>query len=616
MVFGWKRLGVQSRFMILAALGVAVILATTLSLIAWFEYVALESRLRGLSENELGSLDALVETAMRARVDDKEDVAIKVFDGWFDSRNKVYPGKLWSVWSPKVAAFMAQAYPDRAAKAAVDDVDEEAMRAGLPVARFVAGAYRYSMPIILGRTLAAPKEICMSCHGAGMGLEESEVIAVFSSRVSTAADFAALRALLIRIAGGGALGGVLVVFGIWRLLGGVVTRPLQGMTKAMRRLAEGDSTIEVPAQGRADEIGQMARAVLVFRDAAVENARLEREARDHRANAERDREQAETAQSEAIRQERAIVASSIGVALARLADMDLAYRITADIPAAYRELKTDFNAAMAQLERAMRAVMAGIVVIRGGAQEIAKAADDLSMRTERQASSLEETSAAVEQIAGTVKTAADGAAHAQAAVAAADEDAKKSARVVGEAVEALDAIAQSARQINQIVGVIDDIAFQTNLLALNAGVEAARAGEAGRGFAVVAAEVRGLSQRSAEAAKEIKALIAESARHVGHGVKQVGETGRALERLLEQVAEINAVVADIAAGAKEQASRLAEVDVAITQIDGMTQRNAAMVGESTAATHRLSHETEQLSELVGRFRLSAGADSGPSARAA
>ena len=332
---------------------------------------------------------------------------------------------------------------------------------------------------------------------------------MFSSSVSTAADFAALRALLIKIAGGGALGGMIVVFGIWRLLGGVVTRPLQGMTKAMRRLAEGDATIEVPAQARADEIGQMARAVLVFRDAAVENARLEREARENRANCERDREQAEAAQSEAIRQERAVVASSIGVALARLADMDLAYRITADIPAAYRALKTDFNAAMAQLEQAMRAVMAGIVVIREGAQDIAKAADELSMRTEQQASSLEETTTAVEQIASTVKTAADGAAHAQAAVAAADEDAKKSSLIVGEAVEAMDAIAQSARQINQIVGVIDDIAFQTNLLALNAGVEAARAGDAGRGFAVVASEVRGLSQRSAQAAKEIKALIAE-----------------------------------------------------------------------------------------------------------
>ena len=616
MNFAWKRLGVQSRFMILAALGVAGVLTTTLSLIAWSEYSALENRLRGLSENELGSLDALVETAMRARVDDKEDVAIKVFNGWFDSRNKAYPGKLWSVWSPKVTAFMAQAYPDRAAKAAVDDVDEEAMRTGQPVARFVAGGYRYSMPIILGRTLAAPKEICQSCHGAAMGLEEGEVIAVFSSRVSTAADFVALRSLLIKIASGGALGGVLVLFGIWRLLGGVVTHPLQGMTKAMRRLAAGDATIEVPAQARADEIGQMARAVLVFRDAAVENARLEREARESRANSERDREQAEAAQSEAIRQERAVVASSIGVALARLADMDLAYRITADIPVAYRELKTDFNAAMAQLERAMCAVTIGIAAIRDGTQDIAKAADELSMRTEQQASSLEQTTTAVEQIASTVKTAAEGAAHAQAAVAAADEDAKKSSLIVSEAVEAMGAIAQSARQINQIVGVIDDIAFQTNLLALNAGVEAARAGDAGRGFAVVASEVRGLSQRSAEAAKEIKALITESTHHVGNGVKQVGETGRALERLLAQVTEINTVVADIAAGTKEQASGLGEVNIAINQIDAMTQRNATMVGDSTAATHRLSQETEQLSRLIGQFRLGASEESGARGRAA
>jgi len=577
---------------------------------------ALENRLRGLSENELGSLDALVETAMRARVDDKEDVAIKVFNGWFDSRNKAYSGKLWSVWSQKVTAFMAQAYPDRAAKTAVDDVDAEAMRTGRPVAQFVAGAYRYSMPIVLGRTLAAPKEICESCHGLGMGLQDGEVIAVFSSSVSTAADFDALRALLIKIAAGGALGGVLVVLAIWRLLGGVVTRPLRGMTEAMRRLAEGDDTIEVPAQKRADEIGQMARAVLVFRDAAVENARLEHEARQHRARSERDREQAEAAQSEAIRQERAVVASSIGVALARLADMDLAYRMTADIPAAYRELKTDFNSAMAQLEQAMRAVTSGIAVIRNGTQDIAKAADELSMRTEQQASSLEQTTTAVEQIASTVKTAADGAAHAQAAVAAADKDARKSSLIVGEAVEAMDAIAKSAGEITQIVGVIDDIAFQTNLLALNAGVEAARAGDAGRGFAVVASEVRGLSRRSAEAAKAIKALIAESTRHVGNGVKQVGETGRALERLQTQVAEISSVVADIAAGAKEQASGLGEVNLAINQIDAMTQRNATMVGDSTAATHRLSQETEQLSQLIGQFRLSAGEEAGIRARAA
>ena len=616
MKLGWKKVDVQTRFMVLAALGVLAVLATTLSLIAWSEYVGLENRLRGLSENELGSLDALVETAMSARLDDKDDVAIKVFNGWFDSRNKDYPGKLWSVWSPKVAAFVAQAYPNRAPKVAIDAIDEEAMQTGRPVARFVDGAYRYSRPIILGHTLAAPKEICESCHGAGMGLNDGEVIAVFSSRVSTAADFAALRAFLFKIAVGGMLGGALVVFGIWRLLGGVVTRPLRGMTEAMRRLADGDRTIEAPGHDRDDEIGQMARAVLVFRDAAEENARLAREAGEHRLQTERDRDQAETAQREAIRQERAVVVSSIGVALARLADMDLAYRITAEIPAAYRELKTDFNAALAQLERAMCAVSAGIAVIRDGTQEIAAAADELSRRTEQQASSLEATTTAVEEIASTVKTAADGAAHARSAVAAADQDAKSSALIVGDAIGAMDAIANSARQISQIVGVIDEIAFQTNLLALNAGVEAARAGDAGRGFAVVASEVRALAQRSAQAAKEIKGLIAASTRHVERGVKQVGETGRALERLLAQVGEINSVVTDIAAGANEQAIGLGEVNSAIGEIDAMTQRNAAMVGNSTAATHRLSQETEQLSSLIGQFRLSAEAGEGAGARAA
>ena len=166
----------------------------------------------------------------------------------------------------------------------------------------------------------------------------------------------------------------------------------------------------------------------------------------------------------------------------------------------------------------------------------------------------------------------------------------------------MDAIAKSAGQISQIIGVIDEIAFQTNLLALNAGVEAARAGDAGRGFSVVASEVRALAQRSAEAAKEIKALISASTTQVDHGVKLVGETGKSLERMMAQVVEINAVVGEIAAGAREQAIGLAEVNTAINQMDQMTQRNAAMVEESTAATHTLSQETAQLSGLIGQFR--------------
>jgi methyl-accepting chemotaxis protein len=164
-------------------------------------------------------------------------------------------------------------------------------------------------------------------------------------------------------------------------------------------------------------------------------------------------------------------------------------------------------------------------------------------------------------------------------------------------------IEKSSRQIGQIIGVIDEIAFQTNLLALNAGVEAARAGDAGRGFAVVAAEVRALAQRSAGAAKEIKALISESTTQVGQGVSLVGETGKSLERIITQVGEVNSVVSDIAAGSQEQSTGLNQVNTAINQMDQMTQQNAAMAEQSTAASRSLAHEAQRLSGLIGQFRV-------------
>ena len=256
----------------------------------------------------------------------------------------------------------------------------------------------------------------------------------------------------------------------------------------------------------------------------------------------------------------------------------------------------------------MASVVSSTGAIQSGAREVSSASDDLSRRTEQQAASLEETAAALDEITATVKKSAEGASHAREVVAAADEDAKKSALVVRQAVDAMDAIAKSAQQISQIIGVIDEIAFQTNLLALNAGVEAARAGDAGRGFAVVASEVRALAQRSAEAAKEIKGLISASTTQVDHGVKLVAETGKSLERIMAQVAEINDVIADIAAGAKEQATGLDEVNTAINQMDQVTQQNAAMVEESTAASHSLSQETDQLSGLIGQFQLGRGHD--------
>ena len=293
----------------------------------------------------------------------------------------------------------------------------------------------------------------------------------------------------------------------------------------------------------------------------------------------------------------------IGSGLAAVAAGDLTARIDGGFPEEYARLQTDFNTAIQSLSEAMTAIVGATHSIDGATGEIAQAADDLSRRTEQQAASLEETAAALDQLTATVKRTAEGAKEARDVVSAARNDAEASGQVVGEAVAAMGQIEQSSAQISQIIGVIDEIAFQTNLLALNAGVEAARAGDAGRGFAVVASEVRALAQRSAEAAKEIKALISASTEQVSQGVGLVGKTGDALERIVSQVSRITGLVSEIASSAQEQATGLQEVNTAVNQMDQMTQQNAAMVEESTAASRALSQDTNELTRLIGRFTI-------------
>jgi methyl-accepting chemotaxis protein len=369
----------------------------------------------------------------------------------------------------------------------------------------------------------------------------------------------------------------------------------------MLGLASGDHAIEVPALGRADEIGQMAKAVEGFKEAALDRERLEREAAAQREASEAERRGAEAERAAREKDQQRVVAV-IAHGHEQLAKGNLTFRIDEAFPPAYQKMKDDFNAAIAQMQQTMSVISATTQGIRANAGEVSQASDDLSRRTEQQAASLEESAAALSEITATVKKAAEGANLASHAVAAADSDARKGAEVVRHAVAAMDAIAKSAAKINQIIGVIDEIAFQTNLLALNAGVEAARAG-----FAVVAAEVRALAQRSAEAAKEIKGLISASTHQVNQGVKLVGESGRSLERVMAQVADLNRIILEIAEGARAQAAGLEEVNAAIGQMDKMTQQNAAMVEETTATSHSLSQETSDLSSLVGAFQVGAAA---------
>jgi methyl-accepting chemotaxis protein len=299
----------------------------------------------------------------------------------------------------------------------------------------------------------------------------------------------------------------------------------------------------------------------------------------------------------------------LGLGLKALAEKRIGYRITKPFIAQYESLKGDFNASVEALEETIRSISANATGVSSGAGEITQASDDLSRRTERQAASLEQTAAALDEITASVRKTAEGAREACEVVELAKTDAMRSSDVVKQTVAAMGGIETSSKQIGNIIGVIDEIAFQTNLLALNAGVEAARAGDAGRGFAVVATEVRALAQRSADAAKEIKTLISASGAGVAAGVRLVGETGRALGRTLDQVETINRLVREIAASALEQATGLGEVNTAVNQMDQVTQQNAAMVEEATAASHSLAAEAVELGRLVGQFQLG-----GPQAR--
>jgi methyl-accepting chemotaxis protein len=392
---------------------------------------------------------------------------------------------------------------------------------------------------------------------------------------------------------------VALLSGWW--LSRVIARPLGQITTAVIGLTNGDHSVKVPALARSDEIGLLAQAIETFKQAAIEKKRLETEAEAAR-RAEEEARRKQEADNQYYLDAHNTFMREFSTALERLSKGDLTYRLNTPFTEDYEQIRLDFNTTAASLEEAIVTIASSTQAIRFATDEIATAADDQSRRTAQQAASLEQTAAALDEITATVKKTADGASHARDVVSSAQSGAEKSDEVVRHTIAAMGDIESSSQKISHIIGVIDEIAFQTNLLALNAGVEAARAGEAGRGFAVVASEVRALAQRSAQAAKEIKELISSSSKQVEQGVDLVDQMGKALERIMTEVTEINTVVSEIAAGAKEQAVGLQEINTGVNQMDQVTQENAAVAEQTTAASRGLAAETEKLQELVNRFQ--------------
>ena len=385
----------------------------------------------------------------------------------------------------------------------------------------------------------------------------------------------AIETALIALAiGGVALIGIAITLSM--LLSRQIARPITKLTSAMAELASGRHDIVVRAAGRTDELGDMARAVEVFRDTAAAKV-----ADDH---------------------DRAAAMTAIGSGLRRLSDADLTARV-ADVPPAFRILSDDFNTATASLSRVLGEVRGSVHSIKHNSGEINQAALDLAQRTEQEAAALQQSAAALDEVTKSIRDGAGAAIGASSSMAQARDEAERGGAIVRQAIGAMQGIEQASDEIAAIISLIDGIAFQTNLLALNAGVEAARAGEAGKGFAVVASEVRALAQRSADAATEVKTKVTSASTHVRAGVDLVDQTGQALSRIIQSVAAVSGSIDSIAQSSDHQAKSLGQINVAIGEMDQMTQENAAMVEQTSAAARQLVAEAQALAASVATFEI-------------
>ncbi|AVM75976.1 methyl-accepting chemotaxis protein [Magnetospirillum gryphiswaldense] len=536
----WQNLRLSSRFMIIVGVGVIALILSVVVVIGRFERAEMERQLQRLSANEMTSLHALILNVMAKRPEDGDNIGIQVFNSWFDSRNIHYPGKVWSAWGDKVVAHMADTAPDHKPKLPVDDIDREAFATKQPVGRFIDGAYRYAYPIVLGVTDGADQEVCYACHG-GMGMEKGDVIAVLSSSLSTAEAEAKMQRILTFLVVGGVLATILAVMGIRWGLARIITTPIHDMTERMGALSKGDISIDVPALDRGDEVGDIARAVQVFKDNTIAKQAMEQEAR----------------QAAAAREAR----------MRRLEELIRGFEATV---ATVLETVAQSSDMMAQTARRM---VSSADTAAERAKSVAQHANEANQNVRMVAEAAEELSNSITEIAQQVAMSNDVAANATT------EAQGVNARVTG--------LAGAADKIGEIIEMITGIAEQTNLLALNATVEAARAGDAGKGFAVVASEVKNLARQTVRATEDISTQVSTIQR-------ETHQTVGAIQGIGTTISSMDGITTAIAAAIEEQGAATQEIARNIDHAASGTNQ----VYENINEVSRTIHETDEAAKEV------------------
>ncbi|HVI50095.1 MAG TPA: methyl-accepting chemotaxis protein [Candidatus Sulfotelmatobacter sp.] len=554
-----RGLKLRQRFMIFIGLGLTALVALAVLVIAGYEQESMERKLNALSVNEMTSLHALIVNVMAKRPEDPDNIGVTVFNNWFDSRNVNYPGKVWSVWSPKVTDYMHDAEPERKPKSAQDDIDREVLSTGKPVGRMVDGFYRYSMPIVLGVTDGAKSEVCHSCHGA-MGLTDGEVIAVLSSSLSVAQEREHLTNVILALALGGLAAAVAAVLGVRWSLGKIITTPIGSMIGTMERLADGDTSVDVTFLDRRDEMGDMARTVKIFKDHMIEADRL-------RLSQEQERRSSARERAEAL-------------------------RVMAD------RFESTIKTKVAEVEEATSGIgsTAGSMASRsersgGRSLEVGRAAKITTERSASAASATNQLSASVHNVADRAHQSTDIA---RTAVADVNATALR-----------MDELSQAVQSIGDVVNLINDIASQTNLLALNATIEAARAGEAGKGFAVVAGEVKNLANQTAKATDEISSQVSAvqlSTREMRESISRVVDTIRTMD---QNSTEISQAVAEQNSATQGISNDINEVAVQASDVSNSVAHLAKTSAMACAGTVRVMWSAKRLTSVVEDLRIEA-----------